>query len=95
MTQNTLPKQQRSSSGATVRGALDWPSQSPDINSIRACILPIREETEGSNPQNKQQLKETAMKVCRSITKEECKSLVMSVGHRLDAVIARKESASK
>ena len=35
------------------------------------------------------------MKAWKSITKEECKSLVMSVGHKFDAVIASKGSAAK
>ncbi len=43
----------------------------------RVCILPAKEETEGSNPPK---LKEAAVKAWKSITKEECKSLVMSMG---------------
>ncbi len=50
------------------------------------------EETEGSNPPK---LKEAAVKAWKSITKEECKSLVMSMGHRLDAVIESKGFATK
>ncbi len=58
----------------------------------RACLLPAKEETEGSNPPK---LKEAAVKAWKSITKEECKSLVMSMGHRLDAVIESKGFATK
>ncbi len=54
--------------------------------------LPAKEETEGSNPPK---LKEAAVKAWKSITKEECKSLVMSMGHRLDAVIESKGFATK
>ncbi len=57
------------------------------LKPCRVCILPAKEETEGSNPPK---LKEAAAKAWKSITKEECKRLVMSMGHRLDAVIACK-----
>ncbi len=50
-----------------------------------------KEETEGSNPPK---LKEAAVKAWKSITKE-CKGLVMSMGHRLDAVIESKGSTNK
>ena len=60
-----------------------------------ACILPAKKETEGRTPRNKQQLKEAAVKAWKNITKEECKSLVMSMGCRLDAVFASKGFASK
>ncbi len=60
------------------------------LKPYRVCILP--EETEGSNPPK---LKEAAVKAWKSITKEECESLVMSMGHRLDAVIESKGFATK
>ncbi len=62
------------------------------LKPCRVCILPAKEETEGSNPPK---LKEAAVKAWKSITKEECKSLVMSIGHRLDAVIESKGFATK
>ncbi len=62
------------------------------LKPCRVCILPAKEETEGSNPPK---LKEAAVKAWKSITKEECKSLVMSRGHRLDAVIESKGFATK
>ncbi len=45
-------------------------------------------------PQNKQQLELAAIKVGKSISKDETKSLVMFMGHRLTAVIVRKGSAT-
>ncbi len=62
------------------------------LKPCRVCILPAKEETEGTNPPK---LKEAAVKAWKSITEEECKSLVMSMGHRLDAVIASKGFATK
>ncbi len=47
------------------------------LKPYRACLLPAKEETEGSN---RPKLKEAAVKAWKSITKEECKSLVMSMG---------------
>ncbi len=89
MTQNIVPKQQRSSSGQ-VEGFRLTKSIST-LKPYRAYLLPAKEETEGSNPQK---LKEAAVKAWKSITKEECKSLVMSMGHRLDAVIESKGFAT-
>ena len=43
----------------------------------------------------KQELKEAVVKAWNSITNEECNSLVMSMGRRLQAVIASKGSATK
>lgn len=50
------------------------------------------EKTEGKIPwQNGQQIKDTALKSRRNRTSDETRSLVMSVGRRLDAVIASKQ----
>ncbi len=80
MTQNIVPKQQsffESSSGEEVEGFRLAKSIST-LKPCRVCILPAKEETEGSNPPK---LQEAAVKAWKSITKEECKSLVMSMGH--------------
>ncbi len=91
MTQNMVPKQQRSSSGQEVEGFRLAKSIST-LKPCRVCILPAKEETEGSNPPK---LKEAAVKAWKSITKEECKGLVMPMGHRLDAVTESKGFATK
>ncbi len=90
MTQNIVPKQQ-SSSGQEVEGF----RLAKSISTLKPCrvyLLPAKEETEGSNPPK---LKEAAVKAWKRITKEEWKSLVMSMGHRLDAVIESKGFATK
>ncbi len=46
-------------------------------------------------PQNKQQLELAALKAGKSISKDETKSLMMSMDHRLTAVIVLKGSATK
>ncbi len=74
MQQDNDPKH-RSSSGQEVEGFRLAKSIST-LKPYRACLLPAKEEIEGSNPPK---LKEAAVKAWKSITKEECKSLVMSM----------------
>ena len=97
--QDNDPKHTAKTTKEFIRGkkwkVLDWPSQSPDLNPIEHAFYLLKRRLKGVTPQNKQQLKEAAVKAWKSITKEECKSLVMSVGHRLDAVIASKGFATK
>ena len=73
MTQNTLPAQQRTSLGRK-----------------RKCMH--FRKLKGTPPpplkKNKQQKQTTERGCSKSITKEECNNLVMSMGYRLDAVIA-------
>ncbi len=57
-------------------------------------ISPAEEERKGKTPQNKQQLELAALKAGKSISKDETKSLVMSMGHRLTAVTANREILS-
>ncbi len=90
MTQNIVPKQQRSSSGQEVE-VLDWPSQSPHLNPIEHAFYLLKRRLKEITPPK---LKEAAVKGWKSIRKEECKSLVMSMGHRLDAVIESKGFAT-
>ena len=65
---------------------LDWPSQSPDLNSTEHAF-------HSSSPPPKK-VKEAAIKAWKSITQEECNNLVMSMGHMLDSVIASKGYAT-
>ncbi len=74
---------------------LDWPSQSPDLNPIEHEFHQLKRRVRAETPQNKQQSELAALKAGESISKDETKSLVMSVGHRLTAVIVRKRSATK
>ncbi len=74
---------------------LDCPSQSPDLNPIEHEFHQLKRRIKAETPQNKQQLELTALKAGKSISKDETKSLVMSMSHRLTAVIVRKGSATK
>ena len=74
---------------------LDRPSQSPDHNLIEHAFHLLKRKLKGETPRNKQELKEAVMKAWSSITNEEENSLVMSMGHRLRAVIVSKVDATK
>ncbi len=74
---------------------LDCPSQSPDLNPIEHEFHQLKRRVKAETPQNKQQLELAASKARKSISKDEPKSLVMSMCHRLTAVIVCKGSATK
>jgi len=61
----------------------------------RACISPPEETEANKQTRNKQELKEAALKAWNSITNEECYSLVMLMGRRLEAAIASKGYTTK
>ncbi len=72
---------------------LDCPSQSPDLNLTEHEFHQLKKRVKAETPQNKQHL--AGLKAGKSISKDETKSLVMSMCHRLTAVIVRKGSATK
>lgn len=74
---------------------LQWPSQSPDLNPIEHAFHLLKAKLKAERPANKQQLKTAAVKAWQSIRKEETQSLVMSMGSRLQAVIACKGFSTK
>ena len=69
----------------------------PDWNCQKSTEMRLRSSgrLKGETPLNNHQLKEAAVKAWNSVTRKEYKCLVMSVGCRLDAVIARKGFATK
>ncbi len=97
--QDNDPKHPASSVKEFIRAkkwkVLDYPSQSPDLNLIEHEFHQLKRRVKTETPQNKQQLELAALKIGKSISKDETKSLVMSMGHRLTAVIVRKGSATK
>ncbi len=74
---------------------LDCPSQSPNLNPIEHEFPQLTRRVKAETPQNKQQLELAALKAGKSVSKDETKSLMMSVGHRLTAVIVHKGSTTK
>ncbi len=75
--------------------SLRLPESVSGFKSNWTWISPAEEESKGRNSQNKQQLELAALKAGESISKDETKSLVMSMDHRLTAVIVHKGSATK
>ncbi len=69
---------------------LDCPSQSPALNLIEHEFHQLKKKIKAETSQNKQQLELAALKAGKIISKDETKSLGMSMGHRLTAVIMRK-----
>ncbi len=74
---------------------LDCPSESPDLNLTEHEFHRLKRRVKAETPQNKQQLELAALKEMERVSKYETKSLVMSIGHRLTAVIVCKASATK
>ncbi len=99
MQQDNDPKNPASSVKECIRAnkwkVLDCPSQSPDLNPIEHEFHELKRRVKAETPQNKQKLELAAIKAGKSILKDETKSLVMSMGHRLTAVIVHKGSATK
>ncbi len=97
--QDNDPKHPASSVKEFIRAkkwkVLDCPSQSPDWNPIEHDFHQLKRRVKAETPWNKQRLELAALKAGKSISKDETKSLVMSMGHRLTAVIVRKGSATK
>ncbi len=97
--QDNDPKHPASSVKEIIRAkkwkVLDYPSQSPDLNQIEHEFHQLKGRVKAETPQNKQQLELAALKAGESISQDETKSLVMSMGHSLTAVIVHKGSATK
>ncbi len=97
--QDNDPKHPASSVKEFIRAkkwkVLDCPSQSPDINPIEHEFHQLKRRVKAETPPNKHQLEMAALKAGESNSKDKTKSLVMSTGHRLTAVIVHKGSATK
>ncbi len=91
--QNNDPKHLASSVNEFIRAkkwkVLDCPSLSPDLIPIEHEFQHLKRRVKTETPQNKQQLELAALKAGKCISKDENKSLVMSMCHRLTAVIVR------
>ncbi len=97
--QDNGPKHPASSVKEFIRAkkwkVLDSPSQYPDLNPIEHEFHQLKRSVKAETPQNKQQLELAELKAGESISKDKTKSLGMSMGHRLTALMVRKGSATK
>ncbi len=69
--------------------------KSPDLNQIEHAFYLLKTKLKAERPTNKQQLNSAAAKDWQSITKEETRSLVMSMNARIKAAIACKGFSTK
>ncbi len=91
--QDNDPKHPASSVKEFIRAkkwkVLDCPRQSPDLNLIEHEFHQLKRRVKAET------IGISCIKVWESISEDESKSLVISMGHRLTAVIVRKGSATK
>ncbi len=78
--------------GVTV---LDWPANSPDLNSIANLWGIVKRKTRDTRPNNADDLKAALKATCASITPEQCLKLITSMPRRIDAVIHIKGGPTK
>ncbi len=70
--------------------ALEWPSQSPDLNPIEHLWAYVKYHLRNFKPKNKNELKEKIVEIWRSIPVELCRKLAMSMKKRIFECIKAK-----
>ncbi len=78
--------------GVTV---LDWPANSPDLNSIENLCGIVKRKMRDTRPNNADDLKAAIKAIGVSITPEQCHRLITSMPRRIDAVILAKGGPTK
>ncbi len=78
--------------GVTV---LDWPENSPDLNSIENQWDIVKRKMRDTRPNNADDLKATIKATCASITPEQCHRLITSMPRSIGAVIHTKGGPTK
>ncbi len=76
-------------------GSLRLPKSISRFKSDWTWISPAEEESKSRNSPKQETIRIGCIKGWESISKDETKSLVMSMSHRLTAVIVRKGSETK
>ncbi len=74
---------------------LDWPANSPDLNSIENLWGIVKRKTRDTRPNNADDLKAALKATCASITPEQSHKLITSMPRRIDAVIHIKGGPTK
>ncbi len=78
--------------GVTV---LDWPANSPDLNSTGNLRGIVKRKMRDTRPNNADDLNSTIKSTWASITPEQCHRLNVSIPRRIDAVIHAKGDPTK
>ena len=96
MTQNIRAKWQKKwFSWKNSINVMEWPTQSPDLNSIENLCAIMKEKVSANKPNSVGDLWKAVQKIWGSITVERCQYLVISMGRCCLAVIANKRHATK
>ncbi len=74
---------------------LDWPANSPDLNSIENLWGIVKRKMRDTRPNNADDLKAAIKATWASITPEQCHRLITSMPRRIDAVIHAKGGPTK
>ncbi len=78
--------------GVTV---LDWPANSPDLNSIENLWGIVKRKMRDTRPNNADELKATVKETWASIPPQQCHKLITSMPRRIEAVIKAKGAPTK
>ncbi len=78
--------------GVTV---LDWPANSPDLNTIENLWGIVKRKMRDTRPNNADELKATVKETWASIPPQQCHKLITSMPRRIEAVIKAKGAPTK
>ncbi len=76
-------------------GLLDWPANSPDLNTIENLWSIVKRKMRNKRPKNADELKATVKETCASIPPQQCHKLIPSMPRRNKAVIKAKGAPTK